>query len=268
MKMKSALRLEWISLVYLALFVFAVLSPSLISKDYLGLEERHVEEFLIFLFGITGMVTFSVYERIMEHKEKEHQEAKSEYERARRELIESYRYIGSINRQIEVLKRITNRTSIQVGESQRMTRDLLSTLLANAAQCVGARHAILRYVVLDSARTEHEMVHGGDAGDLFRVSNKQLVRLHHDGISHDIIHSDDGKQILAIPSDHAGKPVKAFLLLAADPKVVADADTSLLKVFANQAGLLYYTQAETAKRDRGVLDLIEEAEKGVIGEVK
>ena len=103
MKSKSVLRLEWISLVYLALFVLAVLSPSLISKGYFGIDERHVEEFFIFIFGLVGIATFSFYERIMEKKDREHEDAKNEYDRARKELIESYKYIGSVNRKIEVL---------------------------------------------------------------------------------------------------------------------------------------------------------------------
>ncbi len=265
MKSKSLLRLEWISLVYLGLFVLAVLSPSLVSQGYFGVDERHIEELLIFIFGITGMITFSIYERVMERKDQEHEEAKNEYERARKELIESYKYIGSVNRKIEVLKGMANQTSVQLGESQRVTRDLLMTLLSNAAASAGASQALLRYVILDNARTEHEIRHQSE--DDVRVSNKELARLHQEGASHAFVQSEDERELLVVPSDHEGKEVKAFLIFVLDSKDATQADTSLLKVFANQAGLLYYTQAEAVKRSRGVLDLIDEAEKSVSGVV-
>jgi hypothetical protein len=84
-------RLEWISLVYLALFVLAVLSPSIVTTGHFGFSEKRIEEALIFIFGIVGLATFALYQGLIEKKEKEHEEAKGEYERAKRELIESYR---------------------------------------------------------------------------------------------------------------------------------------------------------------------------------
>lgn len=267
MKSKSAIRLEWISLIYLALFVFAVLSPSLVTRGYFGIDERHVEEAMIFLFGIVGMATFSVYERVMERKDQEHEDAKNEYERAKRELIESYKYIGSINRKMEVLKRIANQTSVQVGESQRMTRELLASLLASAAASAAATHAMLRYISIGNLRTEYEAVHrtGDDAA--IRIPNKRLVTIQREGASHAFIRSEDGREILVVPSDHEGKPVKAFLLLAADESIAADLDTSLLKVFANQAGLLYYSQGDGSEAGVGMLDLIQKVEENVEGVV-
>jgi len=267
MKMKSVMRLEWISIVYLALFVLAVLSPSLVTKGYFGIDERHIEEFAIFLFGIVGMGTFSVYERVMEKKDKEHEDAKNEYERARRELVESYKYIGSINRKIEVLKGIANQTSVQIGESQRVTRELLASLLASAATSAGADHAMLRYILLENMRTEHEVMYRTGDDLQIRIPNKRLIQLVSEHVSHAFIKSDGGYDVLVVPSDHEGKSVKAFLLLVMSTEQTDDMDTSLLKVFANQAGLLYYSHAESQKQGRGVLDLIGEVEENVTGVV-
>ncbi|MCR4278676.1 MAG: hypothetical protein NUV81_02095 [bacterium] len=267
MKMKSLLRLEWISLVYLVLFVLAVLSPSLVTKGYFGIDERHIEEFAIFLFGIVGMSTFSLYERIMEKKDKEHEDAKNEYERARRELVESYKYIGSINRKIEVLKGIANQTSVQIGESQRVTKELLTSLLASAATSAGAEHAMLRYILMEGVRTEHEVVYRTGDDIHIRIPNKRLIQLLDEHVPYSFIKSDGGHDVLVVPSDHEGKSVKAFLLLVVKPEPSFELDTSLLKVFANQAGLLYYTHADSQKQGRGVLDLIGEVEENVRGVV-
>lgn len=269
MKAKSLVKLEWISLVYLAIFVLAVLSPSMVTSSVLGLDERHVEEILIFLFGIVGFTTFSVYQRLMEKKEREHEQAKNDYDRARRELLESYRYIGSVNRQIEVLKRVVNQTSLKIVESDRLGKDLVGSLLSNAASSVNARKALIRFVDLEKLRTQHEILHTLDEQPMFRVHNRDLRKVHESGASHAYIRSEDGQEVLVIPSDHQNRAVKAYLLITPDPSIAASIDTSLLKVFANQAELLHYTLVERGRSQvaSSPLELVEEAKSRVVGEI-
>lgn len=247
MKAKSLFRLEWISLVYLALFVLAVLSPSIVKQDFLWIQERHVEEIMIFIFGIVGLAIFSIYQRMMERHEREHENARNEYERVKRELVESYKYIGAVNRKIEVLKRLSNQTSLSVMESDHLAKDLLTSLLLNAAVSTGSETAVIRYVELEKSRTEYEIYHHTEEKVHFKISNKELIKLHNSGISHAIIRAEDGKEILAVPSDKQGKPVKAYLLLAVEASNRANLDTTLLKVFANQAELLRYSLLRSDK---------------------
>jgi hypothetical protein len=267
MKSGSLLRLEWISLVYLALFVLAVLSPSLVTRGILGIDERHVEEILIFAFGIVGLATFSIYQRLMERKEEEHEEAKSEYERAKRELVESYRYIGAINRQIEVLKGVTNQTSKNIVEQHHLSKELLASLVANAAACVGAKAALIRYVELEKLRTHHEVLHAMSGVQGFKIHNRDLKKMHDAGASYAYLRSDDGQEVLVIPSDHETAAIKAYLLVVPEAAQASAADTSLLKVFANQAQLLHHTLEEQIKTTSAPLELIEATKNQVRGHV-
>ena len=269
MKLKSLLQVEWISLVYLALFVLAVLSPSFVTQGFFGLDEKHIEEFLIFLFGITGLATFSIYQRLMEGKEKEHEDARNQYERARRELVDSYQYIGSINRKLEVLKGLANQTSLEIVESDHLSKGLLSSLLASAAASVGAKTAMIRYLDLDKLRTEYEIIHTLDASPPLKVANKELKKLHETGAAHAFIAGEDLKEILVVPSDHKDKVVKAYLLIATDPsQPTASIDTSLLKVFANQAELLHYALEEQTRPLSSPMELVVQTEKQAVGEVR
>jgi hypothetical protein len=259
-------RLEWISLVYLALFVLAVLSPSLITKNFFGIPERHVEECFIFLFGLVGLATFSIYQRIMEKTEKEHEDAKSEYDRARHELVDSYRYIGNINRQMEVLKRLANQTSLKMLDGDQSHKDLLNTLLQSAAESAGAHAALIRYVDLERLQTKHEVLHSLDKAFVFKVPNKELRRIHEAGLVHACFRDDDGREIIIVPSDYKHKGVKAYLFIAPGLEGV-DIDTSLLKVFVNQAEFLKHTLTGQEKVLLEPLELVKQAEKQVIGDV-
>ncbi|HEU0050804.1 MAG TPA: hypothetical protein VFQ60_01980 [Patescibacteria group bacterium] len=237
MKQKSH-RLEWVSLLYLTFFVLAVLSPSLITRGFFGFSEVRLEELTIFFFGMAGLVTFTVYERLMERREKEREEVQNEYQKAKAELINSYAYIGSVNRKIELLKKFTNEASLAPLGTVRVPKELFSALAANACSAVGAEAAMIRFLELSKLRTEREFFHQADAAVVFRVPNRELRALHEKGLSHGIVRAEDGQQILAIPSDRM-QDCKAYLLLSFPEQGLQDLDTSLLKVFVNQAEMLY-----------------------------
>ena len=236
MNSKSS-RLEWISLLYLIFFVFAVLSPSLITQNYFGLSQTWLEELAIFFFGMAGLLTFTVYERVAERREKEQAQVQDAYQKAKTELMDSYAYIGAVNRKIELLKKLANDASL-ISVNERSSKELFSALAANACSVVGAQSALIRCIELSKLRTDREFLHHTNKPMVFRVANKELRTLHEQNISQGFVKAEDGRNILVLPSD--GKhDHKAYLLLALPPDAV-DVDTSLLKVFINQAEMLYH----------------------------
>lgn len=236
---RSTKRLEWISLVYLLFFVLTVLSPSIYRRDYFGIPQTALEEITIFLFGLAGLLTFTFYERYMERRERERERVQLDYERAKKELMESYAYIGSINRKIELLKNMAQDASTAV-QGKQLPKDLFHSLAANACAAAGAQCALLRFVELDPLRTEREFTHDQDGKFAFRIANRDLKHVHEQGLSHALLESEDHKKIAIIPSDHARGPYKAYLLLHVDKEVPEDFDVSLLKIFVNQAEALYH----------------------------
>jgi len=231
-------RLEWISLVYLLFFVLAVFSPSFFRRGYWGLAEETLEEMTIFAFGLAGIVTFALYERLMERREHEREQAQNQYQKAKVELMESYAYIGSVNRKIELLKQMANDTSSSMAGQRHLSKDLIQSLMANACSTVGAETALLRLVDHDKLRTEREFLHNGQKF-VFRVPNRDLRAIHERGLSHSLVLSEDGKDILVIPSDRKEGTPRAYLLLFLPGQRIPEVDVSLLKVFVNQAEMLY-----------------------------
>ncbi len=231
-------RLEWIYLVYLLFFVLAVLSPSIYTRGYLGLSEKTLEELTIFLFGMAGLLTFAAYEYLMEKHEEEQEQVQTDYKRAKNELIEAYTYIGAINRKIELLKKTTNAASLQLAGGKQSAKELFQAVAANACAAAGAQSALLRVVELPKLRTDREYVHHTDKKFTFRIANKDLRAVHDQGAAHAFLPSEDGREVLVVPSDRTGD-YKAYLLLTWSNHTVPELDHSLLKVFANQAEMLY-----------------------------
>lgn len=270
---------QWISLVYLVLFAMAVFAPSLVHKDYFGIPEQHVEEFLIFLFGFAGITIFMLYERLMETKEKEEKQMRDAWENAKRELVSSYKYIGSLNRQMEMLKKLTNDTSVSIMEQDRLGKDLLQSLATAAAANVGGKTATLRFVHLEKLRTERE-VHStsgsngngngngnGQTATSILVANKDLKRAHEERKSY--LHlNGEGQNLLVVPSDKRQGEVKAFLIVHAAPPENEEFDPSVLKVFANQAELVYGSLRKEDLSQRPPMDLVDAATKKPTGEIE
>ncbi|MFA6429718.1 MAG: hypothetical protein WCV84_04455 [Patescibacteria group bacterium] len=231
-------RLEWISLVYLLFFVLAVLSPSLYRNNYIGIAEETLEEITIFIFGLAGIVTFTLYERLMERREKEREQVQGQYQKAKMELMESYQYIGSVNRKIELLKQVANDTTSTLAGQRHISKELFQSLMSNACSAVGAETALLRFVDHDRLRTDREFLHNGQ-GFVFRVANRDLRTIHERNLSHSFVLSEDEKEILVVPSDRSEGNKKAYLLLHLADQHIPEVDASLLKVFVNHAEMLY-----------------------------
>lgn len=264
--MRKLLRLEWVSVLYLVLFVLAVLTPRLVTRDFFGLDEVQIEEALIFFFGMTGLVTFSLYERLMERREKEKETAERERDSARQELVSSYEYIGAVNRQIESLKKLANKTATSVvAEEEGTHKELFQSLASSAASLARSQHATIRVVALDRLRTVRE--YHADPSSPPVIANKALLRAHEEGKASTIVRGDDGREILIIPSDHTPSPTKTFILIATQPDALAGNDTGLLKVYANQAELLHHALGRKERPDMEPLALVREAERRTVGQV-
>jgi hypothetical protein len=229
-------RLEWISLLYLAFFVLAVATPGLVRDTLWGVPEEQVEGFLIFCFGLAGLASFSVYERLMERKEREREQALTDRDRVRKELVSSYEYIGAVNRRMESLKDLANETAIHLIESDRLHKGVFQSIAAGAAAAARADRVAIRIVSLDGVRTIREFLLDNDAA--IHVPNRELRAVHDSEKSHGIVDLEDGSRVLVVPSSRRDLKTKAFILISLKSEMDG-VDIGLLNVYANQAEVLY-----------------------------
>lgn len=246
---RPLIRLEWISLLYLALFVLAVLSPSMVRHGLAGISEEHVEELFIFVFGMTGLATFMIYERIMESKDREREDAVTTLDKTKRELASSYEYIGSVNRNIEALKTLANESVSSFDEEDRYRKELFRSIVTNAATLVRAQQGMIRVVALSKLRTIREFSVEPNAP--IRISNKDLLETHMREKSHAFIRDEEGSDVLVVPSSRRDMDAKAFLLIPLSKGETPEIDPGMLRVYANQAELLYRVLSSNGNGDKG-----------------
>ena len=231
-------RVEGISLLYLAFFVLAVLSPSLYRRGYFGLSETLLEEATIFLFGMAGFLTFSAYERLMERREAEAHRLETDVERLKKELLDSYAYIGSLNRKMELIKRLTSDASAHLVDHKQLPRELFQGIVQGALSATGAESGLLRLIEHASLRTESEVQIDQKEKRIFRVPNRELRALNETHASHAFLATEDGQDVLVVPSDAHTVDTKAYLLLFLPTQHIATVDVPLLKLLVNQAEVI------------------------------
>jgi hypothetical protein len=173
----------------------------------------------------------------MEKKEEERQIAVTDLEKTRKELASSYEYIGAINRRIEALKKLTNETVSAISDSERQERELFRSIIAGAATHARVQRGGIRFVSLQKLRTKKEYML--DPEQTIRVPNRDLLEVHTRNKTHAFIRDENGSDVLIVPSSHNGTESKAFLLLPMSSATLADIDPDMLRVYVDQAEVLY-----------------------------
>lgn len=236
-------RVEWMSFLYLVFFVLAVLSPSIYERGYFGFSEQLLEEATIFVFGLAGILTFTLYERHIERREVETARMQGDVQKTKSELVESYNYIGSVNRKIELLKRLMNDTSLTLIDRRRLPKELLQVIAQNALTAVGAEAVLLRIMEQSKLRTVAEVQADAKDKQVFRVPNRELQIIEQSHASHAFVLTEDNRDVLVVPSDAFTETTKAFLMLFLPSQHIPEIDLSLLKVLVNQAEMIHQTAA-------------------------
>ncbi len=264
---KQTKRFESISFIYLLFFVLAVMTPSIVSRDYFGISQTVLEETLIFVMGLASLMTVLIYERIMEKRLQEKEAATQNADRVTKELAESYKYIGSINRQLDLLKKLANETSLSLVTANAYWKDLLQSLASNAASCVDASRVLIRFVDLDTLRTDREIFFQPNSNIPLKLSNKELRNVQTNGSPHAFAMNEEGCELLIVPSDRIGAKIRTFLIVEVDSSQISDADISFVKVFANQAELVYTSLMQQRDTSRTPLALVEQVTTKTVGDV-
>lgn len=114
---------------YLAIFVLALMVPHYIREDMFGFSHERIEEIALFILGMVGFAFFMVkkyqLKRNMEEKEKE----KRRLQQTAKDLVESYSYIGEINRKMDMLMRIGIGLSDHSGLNKHKENELYKSIV-------------------------------------------------------------------------------------------------------------------------------------------
>lgn len=90
--------------VYLFLFILIVFTPEFVRQGFLFLGEENLESLLIFCFGMLGLLLYLGKESALLKTVKEKIFLQRETNQIRKDLAQSYSYIGEMNRRFDIIR--------------------------------------------------------------------------------------------------------------------------------------------------------------------
>lgn len=89
---------------YLFLFVCMIFTPEVVAGELLFFGEEDLESIIIFGLGLVGLLLYLGKESALMRAIRDKLSLQEESNKIRKDLAQSYGYIGEVNRQLEILK--------------------------------------------------------------------------------------------------------------------------------------------------------------------
>ncbi|MFA7319462.1 MAG: hypothetical protein WC022_02590 [Parcubacteria group bacterium] len=217
--------------IFLIIFTITVLIPDLVRNNIFFLSETRAEEIAIFLMGaITFIIILKNEQQILFHK-KEKEKDEKRIEQTVKDLVESYSYIGEVNRKMDILMGIALGLSDRTVLSKTHENETYASIVNAANSLLKADFTSLKFVNTKTLRTSREFVPEGRES----VKNAVLVSMKEN------VHIKKQRDFLVVSSNQEVKGIKSYLVIhnynteeESNPK-----NMEILKVFASQALFLY-----------------------------
>lgn len=220
--------------IFFLLLVVTALVPDIVRGPLSFLPEIRVEEILIFLLGSAAFFTFVKNEERISFQRKEKEKAQKKADQTVKDLVDSYSYIGEVNRKMDLLMGIAFGLSDKSVGDKRKESEVHDSILNATNFLLKADESMLRFVNMETLRTEKETKAPSDSK--ISVSNKDLAVM-----SDDDIHVRKSEDVIIISSPQKIGSLRCFLIAKGyDPDEESKPkNTDILKLFASQAIFLH-----------------------------
>lgn len=227
--------------IFLAIFIITVLIPDFIRTNVLFLSETRAEEVAIFLMGaLTFAIILKNEQQILFHK-KEKEKDEKRIEQTVKDLVESYSYIGEVNRKIDILMGIALGLTDRASLNKTHEKETYASIVTAANSLLKADFTSLKFIDQKTAKSKKEFL--PEEGE--PIKNKTIVSMKEN------VHIKKHRDTLIVSSSQEVRGVKGYLIIhgydaeeESNPKNI-----EVLKVFASQALFVYsYIQHQQAQK--------------------
>jgi hypothetical protein len=210
----------------------AVLIPDIIRGPFLFLSETRAEEIAIFLLGTVSFLIFIRNELQLVFHRKEKEKDRKKIDQTVKDLVESYSYIGEVNRKMDILMNIALGISDRSMLNKKRERDIYESITSATNFLMKAESVSLRFINLKTKQTEKEFKTSGKQPS---VKNVEMMEIKDRAIL------KKEKNCIVIASAQEINGIRSFLIInnydeneETNPKNI-----EIIKVFASQSLFLF-----------------------------
>ncbi len=216
-------------IIYAILFLLLILQPHFARHTSI-LPRQYLESIGTVVILLIAYVTYYFNKREIRQKVRQLKISEDK-------LIESFKYIGLINRRLPLLKKITSdllsRPKVDKKGRRAIFEDLLATAVVSIAK---APWGLFRFIDMHQTSTTREFMYNNGHYILLRskVSNKELLEARNGNRS--ITSLDD---IHIISTSDSESATQCILIFPKNDTMPAEADIQVLRAIVDQAQLFF-----------------------------
>lgn len=226
---------------FLVIFIIAVLVPDIVRSDLYFLSETRLEESLIFLLGMSGFLIFIFKEHQLQIQQKEKEKSQKRLTQTAKDLVDSYSYIGEVNRKMDILMKIGLGLSDRTVINKTKEKEIYYAIIEAAQSVMKGECALLRFIDENNNRLKKEIKMQNCSCD---IRNSELVEMKEN------VNIMKKNKFLAISSKQSLAGARSYLIVnsydANEEKNLSNIE--ILKFLAMQALFLYSYVAREEKK--------------------
>lgn len=168
--------------LYLVIFIMAVIIPDIFRKDFMGMPHERIDELMIFLLGGIGFLLFIFKEHQLTAQKKEKEREQRRLQQTATDLVESYTYIGEINRKMDLLMQIGIGLSNRTNLTEKHEKEVYKSIIESAKSLLKAECATLAFFNLKTKKVVEQINYDDKCGsleqntDIFTMEENVFVR--------------------------------------------------------------------------------------------
>lgn len=225
--------------LYFSILVFSFVTPFFITGGF-WLHFIHYGT-IAFLFSL-GILVFIMSQIEIFKAKSLKKENQQDFAAFTKELIETYKHMGTVNRQLEMTKSLISSSALSKEDlNPQGIKNLLQNILDSAAFSVASSWAVLRFINVEQGRTLTEFSFNNSKKEIPNISNTALIDY--------LNHKKWSKNYFFVIPDEREREIVAFIIMPKNNKVL-EADDSFLKIFVNQAQLIFLAFRKTITKVR------------------
>lgn len=211
--------------IYLIIFIIAVLAPDIIKGSFYFLSENRAEELLIFVLGIMGFLFFMWQEHQLFIQKNEKKRDKKKIDQTIKDLVESYSYIGEVNRKMDILMNISLGLTEKSNLSKNKQAEIYFSIIEASKFLMKAECSFLRFINIKDNSLEKEIKMDTC---VCSIKNETMAKINDSDSAEEI------ENFLITSSHQMIKNIRCYLIVS-DYEEQEDKTNEMLKVLASQA---------------------------------
>jgi len=212
-------------LIFGIVVLFVILTPHIV-RGHLFVSNEIAQSGALLFDMVIAYIFYRMYQKEKKRLEKEKEEIQNN-------LMESYKFIGSVNRKIDILTEFLGFMEMNSNKSEReIFQSIMKNIVVSAAK---SKRGVMRFIDSKTMRTLKEYPFSENGKELrVKVSNKKLMKGTHD-FTNDI-------EVLKSGVDK--NDICCFVIYETTKD---EKDEKLLKTLIDQANLVYLALNSTCK---------------------